>query len=318
MQRRRLLPLLLVPLLWARQPDPVALRHIYEDALAKRERAYGSADARTAAAARDLGLYLRQWGDDSASSQQALRKALAIDEQALGKDDPQTMSDAVNLASITSPQEAELLWKRVSESSDNELSSRAFAALGDMREAAGDRTGAKQFFQLALAKQESASGKTSARVAVRLNSLALVSDPPVAIALLDRALAIDRRTWGEKHPETATTEVNLSGELLAGGHVAEAIQIGRSALINFEATLGAAHPRTGAAASTLADALRANKNFAAAEKLYRRALSIDEAAYGPQHPETLGDVRTLADFLRATGRGSQAALLEQRLNGAGR
>ena len=124
MQRRRLLPLLLVPLLWARQPDPVALRHIYEDALAKRERAYGSADARTAAAARDLGLYLRQWGDDSASSQQALREALAIDEQALGKDDPQTMSDAVNLASITSPQEAELLWKRVSESSDNELSSR--------------------------------------------------------------------------------------------------------------------------------------------------------------------------------------------------
>jgi hypothetical protein len=41
-------------------------------------------------------------------------------------------------------------------------------------------------------------------VAVRLNSLALVLTPRDAVPLLRRALLIDRRAWGEKHPQTAT------------------------------------------------------------------------------------------------------------------
>ncbi len=313
--------LLLLPLLrlgWAIQPDPQALRRLYEGALAKREHVYGLADARTAAAARDLGLYLRKWGKDPEAAREALDKALAIDEKALGGENPQTLADAASLAEASAPGDAESLWRRVSVSPDYALAARAYAALGDMREAAGDRGGAAKLFELALEKEELVNGKMAERVAVRLNSLALVSDPPVAVSLLERALAINRQALGENHPETATTEVNLSGELLAVGRVGESVKLGQLALANFEATLGPQHPRTAAAASTLADALRASKNPANAEKLYRQALAIDEAAYGPNHPETLGNMKTLATFLRERGRLSEAEQLERRLSGDGK
>ena len=305
--------LLLASILCARQPDPQALRRVYEQALAKREVAYGLSDARTASAARDLGLYIRQWCDDLAGAKEVLARALAIDERALGESHPQTLADAAELAGVSAPSEAAALWQRVSSTADNEMASKAFAALGDLRESAGDTAGAANFFQLALNREEAVSGKTAPRVAVRLNSLALVSDPSIAIPLLDRALAINRKAWGERYPETAATEVNLCGELLAAGRVAAAVRMGKLALVNLESTLGTEHPRTAAAASTLADALRANKQFASAEKLYRQALAVDEAAYGPQHPETLADVKTLAGFLRDRGRTAEAALLEKRV-----
>jgi tetratricopeptide (TPR) repeat protein len=307
--------LLAVLAMRAFQPDPQTLRRLYEEGLAKRELEYGSADVRTAGAARDLGLYLRQWGGDQESARKALSRALAIDEKTLGATNPQTLTDAADLAGLSAPSEAEGLWKRAAAGSDNALAARAFSALAELREGAGDHPGAAELYRQALAKEEAASGRTAARVAVRLNALALVDDPPAAVPLLERALAINRRAWGEKHPETATTEVNLSGELLATGRVVEAIRIGTLALANFEATLGPDHPRTGAAASTLADALRAKRDRAGAEKLYRRALEIDERAYGPEHPETLGDVRNLAEFLRESGRDDEAAQLERRLSG---
>jgi hypothetical protein len=289
------------------QPDAPMLRRLYEQELARQELAWGVADNRTARAARDLGLFLREWGGDAEGARQALAKALAIDEKTGSS---QMLSDAADLADLSPPSDAEPLWKRVANGPNNALAARAYAALGELREAAGDRAGAAYFYRQAVAKEE------GARVAVRLNALALVSDPPAAIPLLERALAVDRRTWGEKHPETATTEVNLSGELLAAGRVAEAVRVGTLALAGFDATLGDAHPRTAAAASTLADALRANRDKAGAEKLYRRALAIDEEAYGPAHPETLTDVKNLAEFLRETGRTNEAAQLERRLNAA--
>ncbi len=318
MRRGITLQLLAIFALRAFQPDPQMLRRLYEEGLAKRELEYGPADARTARAARDLGLYLREWGGDPAGARQALARALAIDEKALGSSDPQTLADAADLAALSAPFEAEVLWKRAAAGSDNALAARAFSALGELREAAADHPGAAELYRQALAKEESVSGRTGARVAVRLNALALVDDPPAAVPLLERALAINRRAWGEKHPETATTEVNLSGELLATGQVVEAVRIGTLALANFEATLGPDHPRTAAAASTLADALRAKRDRAGAEKLYRRALEIDEKAYGPNHPETVGDVKNLAEFLRETGRSEEAAQLERRLSGAGK
>ena len=70
-----------LPALWAFQPDPPALRAVYEQALASRVRLYGLSDARTAQAARDLGRFLRQWGNDPAASQQALAQAIAIDQR---------------------------------------------------------------------------------------------------------------------------------------------------------------------------------------------------------------------------------------------
>ncbi len=298
----------------ALQPDPTALRRFYEDGLARRERQYGDSDARTARAASDLGLFLRDLGDTD-GARRALAEALTIDEKVLGPTAQVTLVGACDSKVISTPAAAEPLWLRAAESPDAGLAARSLGALGELREAAGDRDGAILFYRRALAKEEIAAGKEGARVAVRLNELALALGPETGIPLLTRAVAINRRVWGERHPETATAETNLSGLLLAAGRTDESVRMGRAALAAFDATLGADHPRTAGAASNLADALRAHGDRAGAERLYRRALEIDERAYGPQHPETLNDVRNLADFLRETGRASEAQELERRLTG---
>ena len=303
-----MLPLLALGL--AFQPDPAMLRRMFETGLARREREYGMSDARTAAAAHDLGLFLRGSGDRAAAFQ-ALSQALKIEGKAQGNSAAATLEYAADLATVAPPAEAEQLWRKASASPDAEVAAKSLAALGEMREVANDRTGAAALYQAAIQKEELAGGKQGARVAVRLNALALVSEPPAAIPLLERALQINRKSWGETHPETATTEANLSGELLAAGQTAEAVRIGRLALAGFEATLGPDHPKTAAAASNLADALRAAGDRAGAERLYRRALQIDERAYGKTNPETRNDVKNLADFLRETGRAAAAAALEQ-------
>jgi tetratricopeptide (TPR) repeat protein len=293
------------------QPDSANLRHLFEENLARSEREYGMTDARTAGAARDLGLFLRG-ENDPAGAYRALHEAVDIDDKALGAEDKQTLADISALATVAPPFEAESLWRRAADGEDPAISSKAFAALGELRERAGDRAGAAAMYTRGVEKEEAASGRDSAETAVRLNSLALVSDPRRAIPLLERAVAIDRKRWGEKHPETATTESNLSGELLALGRVAESVRIGTQALSNFEATLGPQHPRTAAAASNLADAKRAAGDRLAAERLYRRALRIDEQALGATNPETLNDVKNLADFLSETGRHAEARALEHR------
>ncbi len=290
------------------QPAAANIRELFERNLARCEREYGMEDARTASAARDLGLYLRNH-DDPAAAYRALKQAVAIDEKTLA---PQTLSDVAELAALAPPPEAETLWRRVASAPEPALASRAFAALGEFAERAGDRAGAARMYAKALAKEQAASGPDGAEVAVRLNSLALSSEPPEAIPLLERAVAIDRKHWGEKHPETATAETNLSGELLAAGRTAEAVRMGALALSSFEATLGPDHPRTAAAASNLADAKRAAGDLATAGRLYRRALRIDEQAYGASNPETLNDARNLADFLRETGHPAAASEIERR------
>lgn len=298
------------------QPDPAMLRRLYEEALARRKQEYGVSDTRTARAASDLGLFLRGHGDNQ-GARQALALALEIDQKARGLAAPETLADAENLAEVSPPAEAERLWTRAAQNRDPAAAARALAALGELREAAGDRAGAAAFYRRALEKEEAAGGKSAARVAVRLNALALVVDPRDGISLLERALAVNRRAWGEQHPETATTETNLSGLLLAAGRADEAVRMGRAALAAFEATLGGDHPRTAAAASNLADALRARGNRIEAERLYRRALAIDERAYGPQGAEPLNDARNLAGFLREIGRAREAAELERRFKVSG-
>ena len=293
------------------QPDSANLRHLFEENLARSAREYGMVDARTAGAARDLGLFLRG-ENDAPGAYRALHEAVEIDDKAAGRESKQTLADVAALASVAPPYEAESLWRRAADGKDSAIASRAFAALGEFRERAGDTAGAAAMYAKAVEKEEAASGSDSAETAVRLNSLALVSEPKDAVPMLERAVAIDRKRWGEKHPETATTESNLSGELLALGRVAESVRIGTLALSNFESTLGPRHPRTAAAASNLADAKRAAGDRGAAERLYRRALRIDEQALGAANPETLNDVRNLADFLREIGREREARALEQR------
>jgi tetratricopeptide (TPR) repeat protein len=291
-----LLPALLIAL--SPQPDPANLRRIFEEALVRRERQYGASDARTAQAARDLGMFLGRQGDAGAA-RAALEEAVRIDEQTLGASAPQTLKDVAELASVSPPPQALPLWRRASEAADPAVAVRALMTLGAYQAAAGDRPGAAGLYRRAVARQETATGPSSEPVAVCLNALAQVVEIQESMRLLQRALAIDRKALGARHPQTATTETNLAGKLVHVRRYDEALAAAADALSVFGETLGPNHPRRAIAASIMAFALEAKGERARAEKMYRLALAIDEAAYGPQNPQTINDRQALDEFLQA-------------------
>jgi tetratricopeptide (TPR) repeat protein len=280
------------------QPGPAALRGIFEEGLERRRTEYGVFDARTAQAARDLGMFLARHGEE-ADARNILDQVVRIDEKVFGPDAPRTLADVAELAAVSAAGQAEALWKRASESSESAVAARAFAELGRQRALADDRTAAASLYRRAVAKEEEASGKDSAGVALDLNALAKVVDPPASVALLERALAIDRRILGSRHAETATTEANLAGLLADTPRNAEAIRLASEALEVFRQTVGPDHPRTAVAASILGYAWEAKGDRRQAERMYRLALSIDGRVFGPRDLRTLNDARVLSEFLKA-------------------
>lgn len=303
------------------QPDAGMLAKLYEDALARRKQEFGASDVRTIQAARDLGLFLSKQ-DNAADAQKVFTDVVRLDENTLGSKANQTLADVASLAYVTPPLQAEPLWQRASQSSDFAVAARALAALGQLRETAGDSAGAAVLYRQALAKEEAALSQATtvrerARLAILIGGVAQVLsqivDPPEGIATLRRCLAINRNVLGARHPETATIQANLAGVLLDANAVNESVALVTEAISILDETLGEDHPRVGISASILASGLRVKGDFASAEKNYRRAVAVDERAYGPKHPQTLDEVRTLAQFLRERGKLQEATTLEKRL-----
>jgi tetratricopeptide (TPR) repeat protein len=308
-------------ILFAWQPDPAMLGKLFEQAFERNKQEYGASDARTIQSARDLGLFLSKHGA-AADARKVFLELVSLDEKTLGASSKQALADVASLANVSPSAAAEPLWRRASESPDFAVAARAFAALGQLRESAGDPSGAAAFYRQALDGEELAIGQATsipekARLAILAGGVAQVFaqvvEPPVGIAALRRALAIERSVLGPRHPETATTQANLAGVLLDANAVDESQQLIAEALEILEQTMGKDHPRVAISATILAHGVRAQGDFVHAEQNYRRALAIDQRAYGPTHGQTLEDVRTLAEFLRERGRSREAAVLERRL-----
>jgi tetratricopeptide (TPR) repeat protein len=213
------------------------LRQLFEEALARRRGQYGDSNVRTAQAARDLGLFLSREGEAS-DARSALEEAVRIDEHTMGPTAAQMVADVEALAAVSELRLAEPLWKRAAASPDGAVAARALAALGQLREKAGDLPRAASYYRQALAKEERSAGLDHPRVAVRLNALARVVDVAEGIALLDRALEINRRRMGVRHQETATIELNLAGLLLNAGRANEAAKLSADAITTLEEILG--------------------------------------------------------------------------------
>ena len=183
------------------QPEASNVRHVFEEALARRRQEFGAADARTTQAARDLGLYLLRAGDREAA-RRALADTLKLDDAALGPTAPQTLEDAGTLASLVPRAQAEPLYRRAAESPDPTVAGPALSSLAAIRKAAGDIPGAAALLRRALEKAEVSEGRNSLVAAMILTELALVAPPAEAIEALRRALAIDRQALGPQHPQT--------------------------------------------------------------------------------------------------------------------
>ncbi|MDR3704133.1 MAG: hypothetical protein P4L56_31080 [Candidatus Sulfopaludibacter sp.] len=190
------------------QPDIAVVRRVFEDALARRQREFGATDARTAQAARDLGLFLRANGD-AAAARRALAEAVRIDEGGVGPSAPQTLEDALALATVSPPAAAEPLLRRAGESPDAVVAGEALSTLAGLRKSAGDLAGAATCFRRALAKAEQADGP----------------DGTTAELILNLLLPLDRQTLGPRHAQTLADARKLADLYRKTGRPREAVAI---------------------------------------------------------------------------------------------
>ncbi|HEX4966504.1 MAG TPA: tetratricopeptide repeat protein [Thermoanaerobaculia bacterium] len=213
-----------------------------------------------------------------AEAEPLMRRALKIDESALGPDHPEVATDLNNLAFLLKATnrlaEAELLMRR------------------------------------ALKIDENALGPDHPDVATDLNNLAQLLQAANRLAeaepLMRRAVQLYEAHLGADHPNLVPAINNLAQLLQSTDQLAAAEPLMRRALQIDEAAFGPDHPNVARDLNNLALLLQAKNRLAEAEPLMRRALQIDETAFGPDHPNVARDLNNLALLLQATSRLAEA------------
>ena len=198
------------------------------------------------------------------------QRALAIREQRLGDDHPDTVSSIDNLAELYRAQgkysEAVLLCRR------------------------------------ALEIREQKFGPTHPDTASSLNNLARLylnqGKYSEAEPLCRRALAIREQQLGADHPHTATSLDNLAWLYKSQGKYGEAEPLYKRSLAIRELRLGTDHPTTASSLNNLANLYYRQGKYSEAEPLCRRALTIREQQLGIDHPYTQAVQKNYNTILR--------------------
>ena len=212
-----------------------------------------------------------------AEAEPLYKRALAIEEKALGPEHPDIATSLNNLALLYQVQgryaEAEPLYKR------------------------------------ALAIGEKALGPEHPDVATSLNNLAELYQAQGRYAeaepLYKRALAIGEKALGPEHPDVAISLNNLAG--LTRRKAA----MPRPSLFTNAPSPSREGARPGAPgcrhqSEQSRGLYQAQGRYAEAEPLYKRALAIEEKALGPEHPDVATSLNNLAVLYQAQGRYAEA------------
>jgi len=195
-----------------------------------------------------------------------LSAAVAVVEDVLGPDHPDTLNTRSNLA----------------------------GAYGDV----GRFAEAIELFEQVLADQERVLGPDHPDTLATRNNLAgvycSVGRFGEAIELYERVLADQERVLGPDHPKTLTTRHNLASAYGDVGRFDEAIELYERVLADQERVLGPDHPDTLATRNNLAGAYRSVGRFGEAIELFERVLADRVRVLGPDHPDTLNARDNLA------------------------
>jgi len=266
-----------------------------------------------------------------------LRKALAVQEEVLGREHPDTAMSLNNLAWLLNAKGesalAEPLYRQALairekvEGPEHPDTAMSLNNLAELLRERGDYAAAEPLYRRALAIQEKILGPEHPDTATSLNNLALLlaaeGDYPAAEPLYRGALAIQEKTLGPEHPTTATSLTNLASVLAAKGDYAAAEPLYRRALAIREKVLGSEHADTATSLNNLGWLLATRGDYAGAEPLYRRAISLQARALGSEHPAVATSLNNLGGLLYFKGRYAeaeavyrQALTIQQRLLGA--
>ncbi len=122
-----------------------------------------------------------------------------------------------------------------------------------------------------------------------------------ALPLLQRAVALGRRSLGPEHVQLAQSLNNLGVLHREMGHAAQAEPLLREAVEMRRHVLGARHPDVAITLVELSRALSEQGRLAEAEPLSREALAIRREVFGDEHRETATSKRDLGLSLMRRG-----------------
>lgn len=167
------------------------------------------------------------------------------------------------------------------------LAHQADAALGKIMLDEGKYPEAAKILDTVVAS-ESSEDPDSPELAKGLNALAdahlYQGNYGLSDSLNRRALAIDRKAYGDNHPRVSEDLRNLGQVQEMWGHYPEAEKYERQALSISRTWYGKDHPDTASKLATLAQTLIYLDNYREADDLLRQALAIEERVYGSHSP----------------------------------
>jgi len=244
-------------------------------------------------------------------AQQFQEQALAVLEQALGKDDIKIASVLLNLGNALDLQgknrDAQAVFRRALDIRTRLLGARHPAvadienSLGNSLDAQGDADGARRYFAEALAIWEEALGPDHPRVAVGLDNLARIEryrgHLEEAVKMHRRALDIRTRVFGPDHPQVAISACSLANSLLALDRLDEARPLYEQSLSIDRKALGDDHPSTACALEGLGYLAAVAGKRAAGLASYQRALALREKDLGPDHPDLISTLTGIGRVL---------------------
>jgi tetratricopeptide (TPR) repeat protein/transposase-like protein/transcriptional regulator with XRE-family HTH domain len=254
------------------------------------------------------------------------RRALAIREQQLGPDHPDTATILHNLAILQRDTgnvvEAEQLYQRALAireqhlGPDHPYTANALSNVANLYLAQKRYREAEPLYRRALAIREHHFGPPQPDSDDHLHTLAnfYVTQGRYREAepLYQRILAIREQRLGPLHYRTANILNNLAVLYLSQVRFGEAEPLYRRVLTIREQQFGPTHPHTATSLYNLARLQRDKGNFVEAERLYQRALAIREQHLDPEHPTLADCLSGLATLYQKQGKVEQAEALALR------
>jgi len=254
------------------------------------------------------------------------RRALAIREQHLGPEHPDTATILHNLAILQRDTgnvvEAEQLYQRALAIREQHLgpehpyAANALSNLANLYLAQRRYREAEPLYRRALVIREKLFGPPHLDSDDHLHTLAnfYVTQGRYRDAepLYQRILAIREQRLGPLHYRTANILNNLAVLYLSQGRYRDAEPLYGRVLTIREQQFGPIHPHTATSLFNMAMLQRDKGNFVDAEPLYQRALDIREQHLGPEHPTLADCLGGLATLYQKQGKVEQAEALALR------
>jgi eukaryotic-like serine/threonine-protein kinase len=186
---------------------------------------------------------------------------------------------------------------------------KATSSLGKVLEDRGEYDKAIQVLERAVGLQSSSSA-SKADFGASLSELAnchfYAGHYDISESLNQRAFEIDRRLYGERHPNVANDLINLGAIQQEKGNPVEAERYYRQALDIIVSFYGKDHQETASAQTMLGRALVSQNRLDEAADMLRGAVAIQEKVYGKVHPRVASALNELGRVALQSGKYDEA------------